>query len=226
MLCAELSCPTQLADLLYDMFQRRKLEGDWQGINLRQALESALITNQRDSRLQAVWHEMLTQRRHEFLTGDEYAGFEGIRLMPTSEATRGEPALDAIGAALAAIATRLEPGATAAWNFTVSLTVSFARIPEDQPGTAIWWSRRIEIIGRGGRSNAFRDFLLHKRLSTRLMSIIARLSGITFSLVYLRYTSIRFWQSTAMVMFWKSLCLRQLFISFNLSLLYLNATGF
>lgn len=108
MLSAGLSSPTQLAEPLYEMFQRRRLEGEWQGINLRQALESALITNQRDSRLEDVWLEMLKQRRHDFLTGDEYAGFEGIRLMPASDATRGEPALDAIGTALAAMAAHLE----------------------------------------------------------------------------------------------------------------------
>lgn len=100
MLCAGLSCPTQLAEQLYAILQRRRLTGSHQGISLRQALESALITNQRDDRLRDVWQEMIEGRRHEFLSGDEYAGFEGIRLMPTSEATRGEPALDAIGSAL------------------------------------------------------------------------------------------------------------------------------
>jgi hypothetical protein len=108
MLCAGLSCPTQLADPLHAMFQRRQLTGVHQSINLRQALESALITNQRDDRLSDVWLEMIRQRGHEFLTGDEYAAFEGVRLMPASEATRGEPAMDAIGAALAAMSAHLE----------------------------------------------------------------------------------------------------------------------
>jgi hypothetical protein len=108
MLCAGLSCPTQLADPLHAMFERRQLAGVHQSINLCQALESALITNQRDDRLGHVWQEMIRQRGHEFLTGDEYAAFEGIRLMPASDATRGEPAMDAIGAALAAMAAHLE----------------------------------------------------------------------------------------------------------------------
>lgn len=108
MLCAGLSCPTQLADPLHSMFQRRLLAGSHQGINLRQALESALITNQRDNRLEGVWLGMLRRRGHEFLTGDEYAAFEGVRLMPPSEAGRGEPAIDALGAALAAMSAHLE----------------------------------------------------------------------------------------------------------------------
>ncbi len=134
MLCAGLNCPTQLADPLYAMFRRGKLAGSWQGTVLRQVLESALITNQRDDRLQTVWHEMLTRSRHEFLTGDEYAGFEGIRLMPASEAARGRPALDAIGAALAAMAVHLERKRTRRVEFHSLLN----RVLHTYPGRPTW----------------------------------------------------------------------------------------
>jgi len=106
MLCAGLSCPTELADPLYEMFERRELEGKHQSIDLRQSLESALITNQRDNRLKDVWLTMITRGKHHFLTGDEYAGFEGVRLMPASESRRGEPDIETIGPALAAMAVR------------------------------------------------------------------------------------------------------------------------
>ena len=112
MLCAGLSCPTELADELHAMFRRRQLpaasalmEESLECIRLPQALESALITNQRDARMRNVWLSMIRERGHEYLTGDEYAGFEGIRLMPSSSTTRGTPAVDDIGEALAIIAT-------------------------------------------------------------------------------------------------------------------------
>ncbi|HEV7892634.1 MAG TPA: hypothetical protein VGP08_18620 [Pyrinomonadaceae bacterium] len=115
MLCAGLSCPTQLADPLHAMFERRQLmtrtlqsEESWQSMQLPQALESALITNQRDERMHYVWLSMLMRREHETLTGDEYAGFEGVRLMPASSAARGRPALDAIGEGLAFMAGYIE----------------------------------------------------------------------------------------------------------------------
>jgi hypothetical protein len=108
MLCAGLSCPDQLADPLYEVFKRRKLKGEWLGVDVRDALGAALTSNQLDSRLQPVWETMLEGEEHDFLPGDEYDGFEGIRLMPGSADKRGEPALDAIGKALKAMARHLE----------------------------------------------------------------------------------------------------------------------
>jgi hypothetical protein len=115
MLCAGLSCPTQLADELHAMFMRRQLPAtttligkSLESIRLPQALESALITNQRDARMRAVWLSMIRERDHEYLTGDEYAGFEGIRLMPSSSAARGTPAVDDIGDGLAIMAKHIE----------------------------------------------------------------------------------------------------------------------
>jgi hypothetical protein len=115
MLCAGLSCATQLADQLHAMFLRRQLipaeiepTESLQTTRLTQALESALITNQADERMREVWLSMIEHRGHDDLTGDEYAGFEGIRLMSASSTTRGEPALDEIGDALAMMARHLD----------------------------------------------------------------------------------------------------------------------
>ena len=115
MLCAGLSCATQLADELHAMFLRRQLlpaviepAESLQSIRLTQALESALITNQADRRMHDVWRSMIEDEGHDDLTGDEYAGFEGIRLMPASSTTRGKPALDEIGDALAIMARHLD----------------------------------------------------------------------------------------------------------------------
>ena len=115
MLCAGLSCPTELADELHAMFMRRQLPAaaapmaaSLECIRLPQALESALITNQRDARMRDVWLSMVRERGHEYLTGDEYAGFEGVRLMPSSSTTRGTPAVDDIGEALANMAKYIE----------------------------------------------------------------------------------------------------------------------
>jgi len=134
MLCAQLSSPTQLAEPLWAMFERRKLSGSYQGIDLRHVLESALIANQRDNRLEGVWCEMLCRRKHEFLTGDEYAGFEGVRLMPTSEGTRGEPALDDIGGAFVAIASTLEDRHDRRVHFNNLIN----RIIRTYPGRPTW----------------------------------------------------------------------------------------
>jgi hypothetical protein len=90
------------------MFERRTLSGSWLGIPLPGVLRSALIENQLDARLQDVWFSMLEGRPHEFLGGNEYAGFEGVLPMPASRETRGQPALDALGQALRLMAERLK----------------------------------------------------------------------------------------------------------------------
>ena len=59
--------------------ERSKLIGKWRGIDLRRALQSALIFNQVDDRLvEPVWMTMLNERKHDFLPGDEYNGYEGM----------------------------------------------------------------------------------------------------------------------------------------------------
>ena len=108
MLCAELQCRDELAEPLYQVLARQALTGEWRGIDLREALVSALIYNQRDNRLESVWENMF-RAKSEFLPGDAYTAFAGILYMPESELKRGEPHLDAIGAALARMAEYLEP---------------------------------------------------------------------------------------------------------------------
>lgn len=107
MLCAELQCRDELAESLYQVFTRRHLSGKWRGVELREALVSALIYNQLDDRLEPVWEDMLDQG-HDFLPGDANCAFAGILYKPKSELTRGEPDLDAIGATLARMAQCLE----------------------------------------------------------------------------------------------------------------------
>jgi hypothetical protein len=130
LLCAGLSCPDQLAEPLFALFQRRALHGDWLGGDLRAALRAALIENQLDSRLQDEWQTMIEDRGHAFLLGDEYAGFEGVLRMPESPSTRGEPALTAIGRALATIARHLEDLPTRAWEFRELI----AKLVQTYPG--------------------------------------------------------------------------------------------
>lgn len=107
MLCAGLSCRDELAEPLYAIFQRAALGGQWQGQDLRRALLAALVMNQRDNRLQAVWEAMSRGEKHRFLGGGRDVGFEGSLRMPPSETRRGEPALEAIGRSLKATAEYL-----------------------------------------------------------------------------------------------------------------------
>jgi len=107
-LCAGLSVADYLADPLYAMFDRQALAGEWRGIDLRSTLRRALISSQKDNRLEPVWQDMLSGKGHAWLPGDYYDGFEGIRLQPKSADTRGKPDLDAIGRALAAMTKHIE----------------------------------------------------------------------------------------------------------------------
>jgi len=109
MLCAGLSCPDELADPLFRVFERRQLKGKWRGIDIRSALKSALISNQKDSRVFASWEKLLLNGKNEFFTVDEFEFLDAARLMPESEDKRGEPALNAIGKAFKMMASKLEP---------------------------------------------------------------------------------------------------------------------
>ena len=134
MLSAGLSCPDQLADPLYAVFERQALKGSWLGIDVREALTDALISNQLDNRLEEVWQEMCENRGHDFLPGDEEDGLDGIRLMPVSAATRGEPALYAIGKALGRMATHVEKEPDCRLKFQSLIS----RIVETYPGRSNW----------------------------------------------------------------------------------------
>ncbi len=108
MLCVGLSSPEQLGEPLLDMYERRALNGHWRGVALYDALLSALIPNQIDSRLYPVWKRMLEGQEQDVLPGNEYDGFEGLLWMPKSKLTSGEPYLEAIGYALKIMTTHLE----------------------------------------------------------------------------------------------------------------------
>jgi hypothetical protein len=106
-LCSGLHAPDLLADPLYAMHERRALRGQWMGVELCDALLSALVPNQADNRLWGVWRRMLGGRETESLRGNEYDGFEGVLWMPASRQTDGEPDLKALGYALWMMSRRL-----------------------------------------------------------------------------------------------------------------------
>jgi hypothetical protein len=107
-LCAGLACADELAEPLYDVYQRRELKGRWSGIDLRDALRAALTTNQIDRRLESVWQAMVEGKGDDSFSGDAEDGFEGLAFMPRSRDYRGEPALDAIGWALKVVGEKSE----------------------------------------------------------------------------------------------------------------------
>ena len=133
-LCAGLSCPDELADLLYAMYQRGKLAGEWLGQDLRDALIGALVTNQIDARLEAVWQAMLVGKSDGFLSGDADDGFDGVVLMPRSRETRGQPALDAIGRGLGSMAALLQNEPDRRRQFQQLV----ARVRETYPDRPTW----------------------------------------------------------------------------------------
>jgi hypothetical protein len=107
-LCSGLNAPDELADPLYKMYERDSLEGNWLGIELYDALISALIPNQVDNRLYGLWKLMLERNAPRQFRGNEYDGFDGILWMPKSEATRGEPDIKALGYAMLVMARYLD----------------------------------------------------------------------------------------------------------------------
>lgn len=108
MLCGGLSQAAELADPLYDVYQRRELRGDWRGLELRAALGPALIYNQKDNRLEAEWQRLIREDHHDYLIGSSEDGLEAVLLMPPSMEQQGEPALEAIGTALSTMTRQVE----------------------------------------------------------------------------------------------------------------------
>lgn len=139
-LCAALSVPDQLANPLYEMFERRILKGSWRGIDLRISLRRALIFNQIDNRLESVWQDLLSGNGHAWLLGDHYDGFEGVRLQPHSPDSRGEPDTNAIGCALAAMTTHIESNRLCRLEFRDLIN----RVLATYPGRPTWYEELIE----------------------------------------------------------------------------------
>jgi len=108
MLCASLSNSHLLGEPLLKIYERRALEGEWLGTDLRVALTSALISNQIDNRLQSIWQAMIEGRDTDFLIGSPKHGLDGIALMPNSDGEQHSPALPELGYALKAIARNLQ----------------------------------------------------------------------------------------------------------------------
>lgn len=134
MLCAGLSCPDELADPLFEVFERRQLQGTWRGVDLRSALKSALILNQKNARLLDTWETLVQNGRHDFLIGDEWDGYEGLRLMPDSGDKRGEPAINPIGKALKTIGSKLEQERGRRTKYRSLIN----RVIETYPGRPTW----------------------------------------------------------------------------------------
>src|SRR6202020_1814976 len=99
-LAAGLGAADQLNETLLSLLARSDLLNDeYDGLSLRHALRRALTFNQIDNSLWHVWEALALQQPTE-LPGTPYDGIEGVRQMPASAATRGEPALVEICQAL------------------------------------------------------------------------------------------------------------------------------
>jgi hypothetical protein len=109
-LAAAIGPQRELGCALRELLHAESLSGEWHGADLRRCLLDALIENQFDRKLEPLWSEMLDRTVPEtrFLKGGPYDGFQGVLLLPKSEAEPGEPALDAIGGALKALAISFE----------------------------------------------------------------------------------------------------------------------
>ncbi|MFM9959866.1 MAG: hypothetical protein ACKV2Q_01420 [Planctomycetaceae bacterium] len=135
LLCAGLSCPDQLAEPLLTIFERqRQGQAEWFDEEVRNALRAALAENQLDSRLQPIWEAMLAGDEAPFLPGNHYDGFAGLVYMPESAATRGQPAIGAIGSALKVMAQHLEHEHDRRPDFRELI----ARVVATYPGRPSW----------------------------------------------------------------------------------------
>ena len=82
-----LEAPRQLAQPLYQMYRRKRLEGRWRTCDLREALLAALICNQKSDRLRLLWENALRGKSDGWLIIDQEAAIQGLRNMPPSNRT-------------------------------------------------------------------------------------------------------------------------------------------
>lgn len=108
LLSAGLKQPRRLAEPLRAMLERGKLDGHWQGVQLRSCLREALTENQTDGSLLPIWRAMLYKRGHKFLKGNKFDGYRGIINMPVTDDSLRAPDLEEIGKALREIADHLK----------------------------------------------------------------------------------------------------------------------
>lgn len=126
MLCAGLGPRDELNEQLWAMYERRALEGEYRGLDLRDSLVAALMRNQTDARLHQVWSKMLSGSEQDFLPGDEWNGWYGVLYMPESREQRG-PFMPAIVEALSQMAKHLENDeARGSWFRSLILDVARA----------------------------------------------------------------------------------------------------
>ena len=100
MFSAGLASPDELSEPLLQMYRRKKLAGDFRGVDYRSMLRSALASNQRTNELETVWTKMALGGGNGFLPGNAFNGLEGLTLMPDPEQGEGYPAIEALGIAL------------------------------------------------------------------------------------------------------------------------------
>ncbi len=101
MLASALADPDHLAVPLKEIYQRRKLRGEYLRIDLRAALREALATNQADAGLEPMWSAMAVGKAEgSFLPGNTFQGLMGLLHMPDPERGPGFPALAPIRVAL------------------------------------------------------------------------------------------------------------------------------
>jgi hypothetical protein len=146
MLCGGLSFAEKLADEIYDLFRRRKLEGEWLGVDLRVALKDALIANQTDERMKSTWDLMLSGQQHDYLPGNEYDGFLGTLFLAKSNQRKGEPLIDAIGKAIAAMSHYLENRS----DRRSELRLLIDKVMEVYPGRPTW---PVDLLVEANNSN-------------------------------------------------------------------------
>ena len=83
-LAAAIHRPSRLSPPLLEMLNRRQLSGDFFGSDLRASLRAALIGNQADGQLAALWLRM-GRKQEDFLPGTPVHGYYGALMLPPVE---------------------------------------------------------------------------------------------------------------------------------------------
>jgi hypothetical protein len=144
MLCAVLSQPSELGGALKRVLSRAVVRGDWLGLDLREALETALINNQDNDELVGHWLSMLDGENSSFLPGSIEAGFEGVLLARPSKSRHGGPVWVALSSALSKVVARLSDATDAREQLRRNF---LDRLGEAYPGEP-WNQFLIELADR------------------------------------------------------------------------------